>query len=219
MKVLIAEDDDNLRELITDYLTAKGLEVKEYENGLLAYEGFLKEAYDLVLLDVMMPEMDGFELCRKIKENSSVPVIFITAMMQENDQLTGYRIGCDDYIIKPFSLPILYAKCLAVMKRNQTSNQIIIGPLVIDNIEKKVYLNQKLLEIKGLDFKLLVYLVNNADCLLTREQIINHVWSMDSDVTDRSVDTHIKNIRKQLGKNCIHTVMKQGYRFETKGLK
>lgn len=117
MKILLAEDHDNLREIIEDYLVVHGYVVESFDNGEDAYYSFLTESYDLVLLDVMMPKMDGFTLCKKIREKEEIPILFITAKVQEVDQLKGYELGCDDYIIKPFSLPVLLAKCNAIMNR------------------------------------------------------------------------------------------------------
>ena len=179
MKILLAEDHDNLREIIEDYLVVHGYVVESFDNGEDAYYSFLTESYDLVLLDVMMPKMDGFTLCKKIREKEEIPILFITAKVQEVDQLKGYELGCDDYIIKPFSFN---------------------------------------LNLKIIDYKILEYFIKNPNMILSREQILLKVWGFDYTGQERSVDTHIKILRKALGpyQKGIKTVIKQGYCFETK---
>ena len=195
MKILLAEDHDNLREIIEDYLVVHGYVVESFDNGEDAYYSFLTESYDLVLLDVMMPKMDGFTLCKKIREKEEIPILFITAKVQEVDQLKGYELGCDDYIIKPFSLPVLLAKCKAITNRKHYQF-LERGVLKLNTREKQAYLNM----------------------ILSREQILLKVWGFDYTGQERSVDTHIKILRKALGpyQKGIKTVIKQGYCFETK---
>lgn len=217
MKILLAEDHDNLREIIEDYLVVHGYVVESFDNGEDAYYSFLTESYDLVLLDVMMPKMDGFTLCKKIREKEEIPILFITAKVQEVDQLKGYELGCDDYIIKPFSLPVLLAKCNAIMNRKH--NQFLErGVLKLNTREKKAYLNNKNLNLKIIDYKILEYFIKNPNQILSREQILLKVWGFDYTGQERSVDTHIKILRKALGpyQKGIKTVIKQGYYFETK---
>lgn len=217
MKILLAEDHDNLREIIEDYLVVHGYVVESFDNGEDAYYSFLTESYDLVLLDVMMPKMDGFTLCKKIREKEEIPILFITAKVQEVDQLKGYELGCDDYIIKPFSLPVLLAKCNAIMniKHYQFLER---GVLKLNTREKQAYLNNKNLNLKIIDYKILEYFIKNPNMILSREQILLKVWGFDYTGQERSVDTHIKILRKALGpyQKGIKTVIKQGYCFETK---
>lgn len=217
MKILLAEDHDNLREIIEDYLVVHGYVVESFDNGEDAYYSFLTESYDLVLLDVMMPKMDGFTLCKKIREKEEIPIIFITAKVQEVDQLKGYELGCDDYIIKPFSLPVLLAKCNAIMKRKHYQF-LERGVLKLNTREKQAYLNDKNLNLKIIDYKILEYFIKNPNIILSREQILLKVWGFDYSGQERSVDTHIKILRKALGpyQKGIKTVIKQGYYFETK---
>ena len=217
MKILLAEDHDNLREIIEDYLIGHGYVVESFDNGEDAYYSFLTESYDLVLLDVMMPKMDGFTLCKKIREKEEIPIIFITAKVQEVDQLKGYELGCDDYIIKPFSLPVLLAKCNAIMKRKHYQF-LERGVLKLNTREKQAYLNDKNLNLKIIDYKILEYFIKNPNIILSREQILLKVWGFDYSGQERSVDTHIKILRKALGpyQKGIKTVIKQGYYFETK---
>lgn len=217
MKILLAEDHDNLREIIEDYLIGHGYVVESFDNGEDAYYSFLTESYDLVLLDVMMPKMDGFTLCKKIREKEEIPILFITAKVQEVDQLKGYELGCDDYIIKPFSLPVLLAKCNAIMKRKHYQF-LERGVLKLNTREKQAYLNDKNLNLKIIDYKILEYFIKNPNIILSREQILLKVWGFDYSGQERSVDTHIKILRKALGpyQKGIKTVIKQGYYFETK---
>ena len=161
MKILLAEDHDNLREIIEDYLVVHGYVVESFDNGEDAYYSFLTESYDLVLLDVMMPKMDGFTLCKKIREKEEIPILFITAKVQEVDQLKGYELGCDDYIIKPFSLPVLLAKCNAIMNRKHYQF-LERGVLKLNTREKQAYLNNKNLNLKIIDYKILEYFIKNG---------------------------------------------------------
>jgi len=217
-KVLLAEDNNKLRELITDFMSANGFHVDGFANGLLAWEAIQENTYDLVLLDIMMPEMNGFDLCEKIRSIENVPIIFITAKVGEIDQLKGFELGADDYIVKPFSLPVLIAKCNAILTRNNRKGNVIeAGPLKISMSQRRVYCNEKEINLSSLDFDLLAYFVQNEGRVLTREQIVNKVWGYDYDGTDRSVDTHVKNLRKALGKygKFIRTIVKAGYTLET----
>lgn len=217
MKILLAEDHDHLREILEDYLVENDYEVKSFDNGEDAYYCFLTESFDLILLDVMMPKMDGFTLCQKIREKEETPTLFITAKVQEVDQLKGYELGCDDYIIKPFSLPVLLAKCKAITNRKHYQF-LEKGALKLNTREKQAYLNNQNLNLKIIDYKVLEYFVKNPNQILSREQILLKVWGFDYKGQERSVDTHIKILRKALGiyQKGIKTVIKQGYYFETK---
>ena len=216
MKILLAEDHDHLREILEDYLVENDYEVKSFDNGEDAYYCFLTESFDLILLDVMMPKMDGFTLCQKVREKEETPILFITAKVQEVDQLKGYELGCDDYIIKPFSLPVLLAKCKAITNRNYQFLEK--GILKLNTREKQAYLNNQNLNLKIIDYKILEYFIKNPNQILSREQILLKVWGFDYKGQERSVDTHIKILRKALGpyQKGIKTVIKQGYCFETK---
>ena len=217
MKILLAEDHDHLREILEDYLVENDYEVKSFDNGEDAYYCFLTESFDLILLDVMMPKMDGFTLCQKVREKEETPILFITAKVQEVDQLKGYELGCDDYIIKPFSLPVLLAKCKA--NTNRKHYQFLEkGILKLNTREKQAYLNNQNLNLKIIDYKILEYFIKNPNQILSREQILLKVWGFDYKGQERSVDTHIKILRKALGpyQKGIKTVIKQGYCFETK---
>jgi DNA-binding response OmpR family regulator len=215
-RILLAEDNDSLREVIADYLGEKDFEVVQAEDGIIAWEIFQQEKFDLVLLDVMMPGMDGFEVCKKIKETENVPVLFLTAKVQEEDQLTGYRLGADDYIVKPFSLPVLRAKCQVVLERNQgIGDWIEVDNIRLSESQRRVFVDEKEVVLQPLDFELLHYFMNNQGRILTRDQILVKLWGYDYEGSDRSVDTHVKKLRKALGNEgkLIKTVIKKGYVF------
>ena len=218
-KILLAEDNRHLREVICDYLSENGFKIDGCKNGQDAWDAMQMEEYDLVLLDVMMPELDGFTLCRKIRETEDVPILFLTARVQEEDQLYGYEIGADDYIIKPFSLPVLLAKCKVILERDRKKNVCIeAGGIQIYREQKKVVVDGEEVILQALDYELLYLLMKNQNRILTREQIIRKVWGYDYDGSERSVDTHIKNLRKVLGGKgkYIRTIIKTGYIFEVR---
>ena len=216
-RILLAEDNDNLRELITDFLSEHGFEVDAAADGEAAWEAVQTKSYQIILLDVMMPGMDGFTLCKKIRERESVPVLFLTARVLEEDQLHGYELGADDYILKPFSLKVLLAKCRAVLERYQQGmpKEQKEG-LVLDEERQQFLCGGSPVKLQSLDFRLLSYFYQNPNRILTREQIILKLWGYEYDGNDRSVDTHVKNLRKALGDygRCIQTIVKKGYVFE-----
>ena len=218
-RILIAEDNDNLREVMTDYLTDNGFTVVAAADGAQAWDVFQSGSYQLVILDVMMPAMSGFDVCRRIRAKEDVPILFLTARVQEKDQLLGYELGADEYITKPFSLPVLAAKCKAVIERAKgramSGDVIEAGELTVNQVTRKVYVSGRETELQALDCDLLVYFLANRGRVLSREQILDRIWGFDYDGSDRVVDTHIKKLRKALGAGGRHieTVVKQGYRF------
>lgn len=216
-RILLAEDNRYMRELLKDFLDENGFETDTAANGLEAWEMFQTRKYHLILLDVMMPEMDGFTLCRKIREREDVPLLFLTARVQEEDQLRGYRLGADDYILKPFSLPVLAAKCRAILERNcRGGNWLEIGGIRINPDQRQVICDGEPVVLQSLDFDLLYYFMKNPGRVLTREQILLKLWGYDYSGSDRSVDTHVKKLRRALGKygKYIRTMVKLGYMFE-----
>jgi DNA-binding response OmpR family regulator len=219
-RILLAEDNTNLREVMTDYLTDRGFSVCACADGQSAWETFCEGEFQLVILDVMMPKMDGFEVCRRIRSREDVPILFLTARVQEEDQLRGYNLGADEYIVKPFSLPILAAKCKAVLERSAgravTSDVYADGDLNVNYATHQVTVNGVEVGLQALDFNLLRYFLTNRGRVLTREQILDRIWGYDYEGSDRVVDTHIKKLRKSLGeygRKHIETVIKEGYRF------
>lgn len=217
---MLAEDNDNLREVMCDYLTDNGYVVDAATDGMDAWLLFQENKYDLVLLDVMMPHMDGFEVCEKIRQQESVPILFITAKVQEQDQLKGYSLGADDYIVKPFSLPVLLAKCKVTLGRrggvDLSTKSLIAGGIEIKLDTREVSVDGKVVSLQALDYEMLCYFMNNQGRIFSREQLLLKLWGYDYEGSDRAVDTHVKKLRKQLGKKgkYIKTVVKVGYKFE-----
>ena len=218
-RILLAEDNDNLREVMTDYLSDNGFTVDAVADGMAAWEAFCGNDYRLVLLDVMMPKMNGFDVCRRIRAKEDVPVLFLTARVQEEDQLLGYSLGADEYIVKPFSLPVLVAKCRAILERAagraMAENVFTMGGLTVNFVTGRANVDGRDIELQALDYRLLRYFIANRGRVLTREQILDRIWGLDYDGSDRVVDTHIKKLRKALGRygSHIETVIKEGYRF------
>lgn len=217
--VLVADDEIKIRETIRDYLTAKGFKAVIAGNGRETLECFEENDFDLIILDVMMPELNGFDVCRRIREKSSVPVLFLTAKSQEQDYLEGYGCGCDDYIVKPFPLSVLYEKCLSLIKRYKgidNNNIISAGGISLNLNSYKVNVGDRELSLPNKDFKLLYYLMENKNIVLNRDLILTYVWGYDFDGDSRVVDTHIKRLRKALGdkSSCIKTIVNIGYSFQ-----
>ena len=214
-RILLAEDNENLREVMTDYLTDNGFTVDAVADGVQAWEAFCEKDYRLVLLDVMMPRMNGFEVCRRIRAKEDVPILFLTARVQEQDHL----LGGDDYIVKPFSRPVLVAKCRAILERAEgramAADVFAAEGLSVDFAKNAVLVDGAPVELQALDLRLLRYFIANRGRVLTREQILDRIWGLEYEGSDRVVDTHIKKLRKALGRygSHIETVIKEGYRF------
>lgn len=218
--ILFAEDDDQLRKTIVDYLSAKNLEILPARNGSEAVDRFYDNDPDLIILDIMMPIMNGMEVCKIIRRrNKTVPILFLTAMAQERDYLDGFKCGCDDYIVKPFPLSVLHEKCMNLIKRSKridSDNSLTVSGIRLDFNTYKVYIDNNEIPLSGKDFNLLWYLMENKNIVLNRELILTHLWGYDFDGDTRVVDTHIKNLRKALGEksSLIRTVVNIGYSFQ-----
>lgn len=219
-KLLIVEDEERMREIINDYFKVKDFIVTGSKNGIEALELLEDNVFDIVLLDIMMPKLDGYSVCKKIRKDSEIPIIFLTAKSDEDDKLNGFKLGADDYITKPFSLPILYAKVIALIKRSNgnmvAAHQINVCGINIDLKNRKVTINSKEVTLAPKEYDLLLCLIKNRDRILTREQLLAKIWGYDFMGFDRVVDTHIKKLRAALGDkaNCIRTIIKVGYKFE-----
>lgn len=217
--VLFAEDENYLRETVSEYLNSKNITVYTARNGSEAVDSFYEYEPDLIILDIMMPVMNGFEVCKIIRRrDKNVPVMFLTAMSQEQDFLNGYNVGCDDYIVKPFPLSVLYEKCINLIKRSHgidRDNSLTVSQIRLDFNEYKAYDGERELNLSTKDFNLLWYLMENKNIVLNRELILTHLWGYDFDGDARVVDTHIKILRKALGDkaNLIKTVVNVGYSF------
>lgn len=219
--VLIADDEMRMRRVIADYLAAKGYKTVEAANGSEAVLICQRMPIDLILLDVMMPQMDGFEACRVIRQHSAVPIIMLTARGEENDELQGFSLGADEYIAKPFSLKILAARIEAVLRRGEAPQQEnavrAADALRVDTVAREVTAAGKPVELTYTEFELLVFLMQHAGIALSRDKILDSVWRYDYYGDARTVDTHIKKLRQKLG-DCgsyIKTIRGIGYKFDT----
>lgn len=220
--VLVIEDEKNIRKIIVDYFKAEGYTVIEGENGKVGLELFDSEEVDLVILDVMMPEIDGWTVCRRIRKHSEVPIIMLTARTDEDDELMGFELKADDYVKKPFSPAILVAraKLLLTKKRVGDTNEekITREDLSIDKGSREVSVDNQLIDLTTKEFDILTYLVENENRVFSRDQILSHVWGYDFVGDTRIVDNHIKKLRKALGEKSyyIRTIFGVGYKFEVK---
>jgi DNA-binding response OmpR family regulator len=221
VKILIADDEARMRKLVSDFFKREGYSVMEAEDGKRALELFYSEQnFDLVILDVMMPELDGWSVCRKIRESSQIPIIMLTARSEEADELLGFDLGADEYITKPFSPMILVARVKALLRRlsNGKRDVKLYDGLKIDETGHVVYVDEKIVDLSPKEFELLVYFTDNEGIALSREQILNSVWDYDYFGDARTVDTHVKKLRLKLGDkgDYIQTVRGLGYKFEVK---
>ena len=220
IKVLMVDDESRMRKLVNDFLSRKNYEVIEACDGEEAIDKFYADKdIALVILDVMMPKMDGWEVCREIRKNSSVPIIMLTAKSEENDELTGFECGADEYISKPFSPKILTARVDALVRRTyqiDNSEIIEIGGIEIEKAAHIVRIDGNEIELSYKEFELLTYFVENKGIALSREKILNNVWNYDYFGDARTIDTHVKKLRKKMGEkgDYIRTIWGMGYKFE-----
>ena len=220
--ILIVDDELRMRKLIKDFLTAKGFSILEAEDGEKALEVYEnnKNKINLILLDVMMPKLDGWSVLRQIRQESKVPIVMLTARGEEQDELFGFELGVDEYISKPFSPKILVARVEAILKRtNQKVKEIkTYDGIEIDKEGRTVKVDGKLVELSLREYELLTYLVDNENIALSRDKILNNVWNYDYYGDSRTIDSHIKKIRHKLGKKgkYIKTMRGIGYKFEIK---
>ncbi len=219
-KILIVEDELKLREVLCDYFRSKGDLPHAAANGTEALELAEETEFDAVLLDVMMPGLDGFSVCRALRRGSDVPIIFLTALSDEDDKLLGYELGADDYVTKPFTMSVLYAKAMALIKRRRGSmlsgDRLEAGGIVLELSAQKAYAGKKPLALTPKEYALLRCLMQNRNMVMSREQLLVKCWGYDYEGEARAVDTHIKRLREKLGGHaaCIKTVIKAGYRLE-----
>ena len=219
IKVLIVDDEERMTRVIADYLKIKGYDTAEAGDGKEALAQFAAFKPDLVLLDVMMPKMDGWEVCSRIRQRSSVPIIMLTARGEEEDELKGFSLGVDEYIAKPFSLKILLARIEAVLRRGgKEEEKTAQTGLTIDPVGRVVRVDGVPVDLTYTEFELLSYLANNAGIALSRDRILDSVWRYDYYGDARTIDTHIKKLRSKLGHagDCIRTIRGVGYKFEVK---
>ena len=220
LKILVVDDESRMRKLLKDFLTKKNFQVLEAGNGEEAMDIFYEEKdIALIILDVMMPKMDGWEVCREIRKNSKVPIIMLTARSDERDELLGFELGVDEYISKPFSPKILVARVEAILRRtgqNNPEDVISAGGIVIDKAAHLATVDGKPMELSFKEFELLTYFLENQGIALSREKILNSVWNYDYFGDARTIDTHVKKLRSKMGDKgeYIKTVWGMGYKFE-----
>ena len=223
-KILIVEDEQDLRDLLGNYLANEGYEVSKAGDGVEAISLFSKNAYDLVVLDVMIPKIDGYGVCEVIKKQSEVPVIFLSALSDEVSQIKGYDKMADDYVTKPFSMPVFLRKINALMRRNDNldasgNNPVFVcGDIMINKDTMEVTVSGKPVSLTVREFDLLLTLARNPGRIYTREMLLDLLWDYDSLVDERIVDSHIKNLRHKLGGEYIDTVRGRGYKIAKKDI-
>lgn len=219
LKILVVDDESRMRKLVKDFLVKKEFIVQEAENGEEAVEIFFADKdISLIIMDVMMPKMDGYEAVRTIRQYSQVPIIMLTAKGEERDELLGFELGVDEYISKPFSPKILVARVEAILRRSKAvkTDSVEIGGILLDKAAHQVTVDGKPIELSFKEFELLTYFVENQGLALSRENILNHVWNYDYFGDARTIDTHVKKLRSKLGEKgeYIKTIWGMGYKFE-----
>ena len=220
LKILVVDDESRMRKLVRDFLEREGYAVLEAGDGMEAMDIFYEEKdIALIILDVMMPHMDGWQTCREIRKESKVPIIMLTARSEERDELQGFELGVDEYISKPFSPKILVARVEAILRRTNTlaAEEILkAGVIEVNKAAHQVLVDGKSVELSYKEFELLSYFMENQGIALSREKILNSVWNYDYFGDARTIDTHVKKLRSKLGKNAdyIKTIWGMGYKFE-----
>ena len=219
LKILVVDDESRMRKLVRDFLTKSNYEVIEAENGEQAVDIFFSEKdIALIILDVMMPKMDGWQVCREIRKYSKVPIIMLTAKSDEQDELLGFELGVDEYISKPFSPKILVARVEAILRRANAAEEEIteVGGIVLDKTAHIVKIDGRPIDLSVKEFELLSYFIKNQGVALSRERILNNVWNYDYFGDARTIDTHVKKLRSKMGEkgDYIKTIWGMGYKFE-----
>lgn len=218
-KILVVDDESRMRKLVHDFLAKKNYEVLEAENGEEAVDLFFEQKdIALLILDVMMPKMDGWQVCREIRQYSTVPIIMLTAKSDERDELLGFELGVDEYISKPFSPKILVARVEAILRRagNAAAEVTELDGIVLDKSAHQVFIDGAPIDLSVKEFELLAYFIDNKGVALSRERILNNVWNYDYFGDARTIDTHVKKLRSKMGEkgDYIKTIWGMGYKFE-----
>lgn len=220
IKILVVDDESRMRKLVRDFLEREGFWVLEAGDGLEAMDLFYKDKdIALMILDVMMPKMDGWQVCREVRQTSGIPIIMLTARSEERDELQGFELGVDEYISKPFSPKILVARVEAILRRSHAldaGQAVDAGGISVDKAAHQVKIDGKEIELSYKEFELLSYFIENQGLALSREKILNNVWNYDYFGDARTIDTHVKKLRSKLGEkgNYIKTIWGMGYKFE-----
>lgn len=219
--VLLVEDEQRLREIVSDYFKSEGFTVVEAEDGKQALLQFEVHNIDLIILDIMLPEIDGWSVCRRIRKESVVPIIMLTARSDEEDTLLGFELGADEYVTKPFSPKVLVARAKTLLRRaegliGQDENMLSLCGIEVNKLSRTVIVNGNEIILTHKEFELLLYLMENKGIVLSRQHLLDHLWGYDYYGDDRTVDTHIKKLRNKLGERAKHiaTVIRVGYKFE-----
>ena len=220
-RVLLVEDDRQIREVIGDYFGRRNQIALDFaEDGNTGLSKFLNEDYDLIVLDIMMPGLDGFELCKLIRKRSTVPVVFLTGKVREEDVLYGYELGADDYIVKPFSIAVLYSKLLALLERATTevvSHKVLeSGQISLDPLRFEVKVDGEVVDLPPKEYQILKYMMEHPGTAISRKLLLAVAWGDDMYITERVIDNRVKNLRKKLKKEGakIKTLVGVGYRFD-----
>ena len=221
-KILIVDDEAKIREVIREYAEFNHYETGEAEDGMQAVNMCLQGDYDLVIMDIMMPKLDGFSACKEIRKDKDIPIIMLSARGEEYDKLFGFELGIDDYVVKPFSPKELMARVAAVLARRKAaetaapSNELVSGGLVLNKSSRTVTIDGKRIDVTLKEYELLAYLMENKNIALSRDKLLQDIWGYDFFGDDRTIDTHIKNLRGRLGdyRDKITTVRGIGYKFE-----
>ena len=222
-RILLVDDEERIRDMIIEYTSLEDYDIDEASNGIEALELFKQHKYSLIILDVMMPKIDGYTVCREIRKTSNVPVIMLTARGEEYDKLFGFELGVDDYIIKPFSPKELLARMKAIIRRSSNSdlevkkeNTVALEGLVVDFDSRNTYVNGIIITLTPKEYSLLSFFIKNPNRVFSREQLLNEVWGYEFIGEDRTVDTHIKMLRESIKeyRKYIVTVWGTGYKFE-----
>ncbi len=222
LKILVVDDESRMRKLVRDFLVKSNFEVLEAADGEQAVDIFFAQKdLSLIVLDVMMPKMDGWQVCREIRAYSKIPIIMLTARGDERDELQGFELGVDEYISKPFSPKILVARIEAILRRTSQKEKgatISCGGIVVDKAAHQVIIDEKIIELSYKEFELLTYFIENKGIALSREKILNNVWNYDYFGDARTIDTHVKKLRSKLGDkgDLIKTIWGMGYKMEEK---
>ena len=220
IKILIVDDESRMRKLLRDFLEREGYQILEASDGIEAMDMFYADKnIDLIILDVMMPRMDGWQVCKEVREHSKVPIMMLTARAEERNELKGFELGVDEYVAKPFSPKILVARVGALLKRVKNVDgdaEINAGGIVINKSAHMVTIDGEIIDLSVKEFELLTYFVENQKIALSREKILNNVWNYDYFGDARTIDTHVKKLRSKLGDkgNYIKTIWGMGYKFE-----
>jgi len=220
-RVLLVEDDSQIRQVIGDYFGRREKIALDFaEDGNIGLSKFLNGSYDLIVLDIMMPGLDGFELCKLIRKKSDIPVVFLTGKVREEDALYGYEIGADDYIVKPFSIAVLYSKLLAMLERTTTEHEsrkiLESGKIAVDPVKFEVTVSGEIVNLPPKEYQILKYMMQHPGAAITRKLLLAVAWGDDMYITERVIDNRVKNLRHKLGKEGarIKTLIGVGYRFD-----